>query len=74
MFNVICYKCSRSIEPLERREIDRKGKKTWIISYCPYERCAANLDLRQAVPVKLWNGSYFTDELDDPNSPPAFPL
>lgn len=70
MQNVICYKCNRSVKPLERRETDKRGKKTWLISYCPYERCSANLDCVLAPSVKLWNGSYFKDESDDdPDSP-----
>lgn len=60
--SVICYKCRRSIEPLERRE--KKGRKIWTIIYCPFERCAANLDLIEAKPMRIWNGSYFVNELD----------
>jgi hypothetical protein len=56
---VICWKCQRSVEPLERREKDRKSKKTWLITYCPYERCAANLDIKDAPAIRLWNGSFF---------------
>ena len=60
----ICFKCKRSIEPLERREKDKKGKKTWLITYCPFERCAANLDIVPTIPVKLWNSAqgFFEDE------------
>lgn len=71
MQNVICYKCSRSVIPLERREKDKRGKRAWIIAYCPYERCAANLDIYLATPIKLWTGAYFADEtdVDTPPSP-----
>jgi hypothetical protein len=62
MSNLICWKCNRSVEPLTRREKDKKAKKTWQISYCPFERCAANLDIREAPPVRLWNGSFFEEE------------
>jgi len=61
---VICWKCKRSVEPVERREKDKKSKKMWLISSCPFERCAANLDLREVGPVRLWNSDkgYFEDE------------
>jgi hypothetical protein len=61
---IICWKCSRSVEPLTRREYDKKAKKAWMIVYCPFERCAANLDLYPTVPVKLWNHDkgFFEDE------------
>jgi len=58
----VCWKCQRSIEPLERREKDKKGKKIWLITFCPFERCAANLDLREVPKMKLWNGSFFEEE------------
>jgi hypothetical protein len=66
MSHVICFKCSRHIEPLTRREIDKKAKKTWLITYCPYERCNANLDIEPAIPVKIWNQKrgFFQDETD----------
>lgn len=69
MPHVICWKCRRSVEPLERRESDKKAKKAWLITYCPYERCNANIDIGPASAVKLWNGSYFADETND--TPPA---
>lgn len=59
---VICWKCKRHIDPLGRREKDKKTNKVWLITYCPYDRCGANLDITPAVPLKLWNGSYFEDE------------
>ena len=59
---IICWKCNRSVEPLERREKDKKAKKTWLITYCPFERCAANLDIVPATSIKIWNGSYFEDD------------
>ena len=62
MPNVVCWKCQRSVEPLSRREKDKKAKKTWLISYCPFERCNANLDIVPAPPIRLWNGSFFQDE------------
>ena len=60
--NQICWKCKRSITPAERIETDKKAKKTWLITYCPFERCAANLDLREHT-IKLWNNDkgYFQD-------------
>jgi hypothetical protein len=63
---VICWKCSRSVDPLTRREVDKKNKKAWIISYCPFERCAANLDIKEAPPIKLWNSAkgFFQDETE----------
>ena len=61
----ICWKCKRSIEPLERREKDKKKNKAWLITYCPFERCAANLDITDAPKVRLWNGSFF----EDPDEP-----
>ena len=72
MPNIICYKCKRSVEPLERREKDKRGKKTYLITYCPYERCSANLDIIPAPSIKIWNGAYFTDETDaDATSDPS---
>jgi hypothetical protein len=50
----ICWKCRRSITPSQRLEKDPKTRKTWLIFACPYERCAANLDLREQT-IKLWN-------------------
>lgn len=67
MPNIICWKCNRSIVPLERREKDKKGRKTWLITYCPNERCAANLDIVPAPDIKLWNGSSFFNP-DDPDT------
>lgn len=67
MYNIICYKCSRSVVPLERRERDKKGRKTWLITYCPYERCGANLDIQLASTIGLWNGKNFFNP-DDPDS------
>ena len=61
MSSKICWKCSRSIEPLTRREKDKKTKKVWNIDYCPFERCAANLDIYEAPKIKLWNGESFMD-------------
>lgn len=61
----ICWKCSRSVDPLERRERDKKAKKTWLILYCPFERCNANLDILPALPIKMFNGSFFEDPDDD---------
>jgi hypothetical protein len=58
----ICFKCKRSVEPLERREKDSKAKKVWLISYCPFERCAANLEITEALKIKVWNGSFFENE------------
>ncbi len=68
MQNIICWKCSRHIEPLERREVDKKAKKAWTITYCPYERCGANLDIASAIPIKLWNSKqgFFQDETEMP--------
>lgn len=68
MSHVICWKCQRSVEPLERRATDKKAKKAWLITYCPFERCNANIDIVPASAVKLWNGSYFADETIDPSS------
>jgi hypothetical protein len=64
MSHTVCWKCKRSVEPLERREKDKKARKTWLISYCPFERCNTNLDIQPAPPVKLWTGSYFAEEND----------
>ncbi len=60
----ICPKCSRSIQPLERIEYDKKSKKTWHILYCPFERCNFNLDISETT-IKLWNNDkgYFEDLL-----------
>jgi hypothetical protein len=58
---IVCWKCHRSITPLERRERDKKARRTWLITYCPYERCGANLDIVPAPEVRLWNGSFFED-------------
>jgi hypothetical protein len=62
----ICWKCSRSIEPLERKEKDKKSKKSWTILYCPFERCKANLDIYPSVNVKMWNSAkgFFEDETE----------
>ena len=58
--SVICYKCRRSVEPLERLEKDKKGK-LWTITYCPFERCGANLEI-DATAIKKWNNlGYFED-------------
>lgn len=57
---IVCWKCKRSVEPAQRFEKDKKSKKTWIITYCPYERCLTNLDLEE-MNVKLWNGHTFID-------------
>ena len=57
----ICWKCSRSVEPLTRMEHDKKKKK-WLIEYCPFERCAANLEILEAPRVKLWNGAFWEDD------------
>jgi hypothetical protein len=62
--SVICWKCKRSVDPLERREKDKKARKTWLITSCPYERCSANLDIVIAPPIKLWDGTMFRDEND----------
>lgn len=62
---VICYKCNRSVTPLERREKDKKAKRSWLITYCPYERCAANIDIQLTSSIKIWNGSFFQDEHED---------
>lgn len=61
---LICFKCQRSIEPIERRERDKKTKKTWLITVCPFERCKANLDIKEAPKVKIWNSKegFFEDE------------
>lgn len=64
--HIVCPKCLRSIEPLERLEKDKKGKKTWKILYCPFERCNYNIDL-EICDVKLWNAKgYFEDFTDAP--------
>lgn len=60
----ICWKCSRAITPAERIETDPKSKKKWAIKYCPFERCAANLDLKP-LNVKVWNGKVFRDEEEE---------
>ena len=60
----ICFKCNRSVEPLERREKDKKARKTWLITYCPYERCNANLDIVPAPRIALWDGSMFRDDTE----------
>ena len=67
----VCWKCSRAIEPLNRRERDKKTKKVWNIAYCPYARCAANLDITPAMDIKVWNSAkgYFEDETEAPNDP-----
>lgn len=62
---IICWKCRRSVEPLDRRETDKRSHKTWVITYCPFERCNANLDICIAPKIKLWDGKYFIDETDD---------
>lgn len=61
----ICWKCSRSIEPLTRTEKDKKTKKVWQIDYCPFERCNANLEIYDAPKIKLWNGTSFFDPNED---------
>lgn len=68
---VICYKCNRSVTPLERREKDKKAKRTWLITYCPYKRCNANIDIQPAPAVRLWNGTNFfsTEDLPDDTHP-----
>lgn len=60
MANRICPKCSRSVIPIERLEKD--GKKYWLISYCPDDRCRFNFDLEEFT-IKEWNSrkSYFED-------------
>jgi len=63
MSHRICWKCQRSVEPLTRTEKDKKKKK-WVIEYCPYERCSANLEILEAPRVKIWNGAFFEDESD----------
>lgn len=65
MSHQICPKCSRSVEPLERIEHEKKSKKTWLIKYCPNERCNFNLDI-EPTNVKLWNerSKYFEDLTD----------
>lgn len=50
----MCPECDRSIEPLVRWEKDKKTKKTWMITYCPYDRCGFNLDLEPST-VQVWN-------------------
>jgi hypothetical protein len=64
--SIICWKCQRHIEPLERREVDKKARKVWVITYCPYERCGANLDIEPGKSIKLWNSKqgFFQDETD----------
>lgn len=64
MGHLICPGCERSIEPLERFEKDKKKHKTWLITYCPYPRCAFNLDIEE-MSVKVWNGKSFTDLDED---------
>lgn len=60
--SIICPKCLRSVEPLERLEKDKKARKTWLIKYCSYPRCAFNIDIEPAN-IKLWNdrARYFED-------------
>lgn len=62
----VCWKCKRSIEPLARREKDKKTNKVWLITYCPFERCAVNLDLTSAPSIKIWNQEqgFFEDYAD----------
>jgi hypothetical protein len=67
MVSIICWKCKRSVEPLERREKDKKHRKTWLITYCPFERCNANLDIQDAPAIRLWNGREFFNP-DDPDA------
>jgi hypothetical protein len=63
--SLICWKCRRSVEPLERREKDKKTGKRWLITYCPFERCNANLDIAPTDRIKVWNSQqgFFEDEL-----------
>lgn len=62
MENVICPGCKRSVAPRQRYEKDKKHKKTWCISYCPFDRCNFNIEIDQ-VTTKVWNamGQYFED-------------
>jgi hypothetical protein len=58
---IVCPGCKRSVQPLERIETDKKAKKTYRITYCPFERCNFNIDL-ELVDIKLWNkAGYFED-------------
>lgn len=59
--SVVCWKCRRSMTPLEKREKDPKTKKHWMISYCSFDRCRAALEIDTAPPIKLWNGSFFEE-------------
>ncbi len=44
---ILCWKCQKSRELIERIEIDKKTKKRWLIRYCPYVECAANHDIEE---------------------------
>lgn len=63
----ICPGCSRSIEPLERLEKDKKKHKTWKILYCPNTRCNFNIELTE-LEVRLWNNDkgYFENWMPKP--------
>lgn len=65
MSHQICPGCHRTVQPLDRIEKDKKAKKTYRITYCPYDRCNFNLDI-EPINVKLWNSKdcSFEDETD----------
>lgn len=61
----ICKGCNRSVDPLTRTEKDKKTKKSWMILYCPYERCNFNIEIMEAPSVKYWNEmkGFFEDDI-----------
>ncbi len=44
---IICWKCQKPRELIERIEVDKATKKRWLIKYCPYVECAANHDIEE---------------------------
>lgn len=45
MDRTLCPRCRRSVEPLGAFEKDADGKRWWLITRCPFERCSYNLDI-----------------------------
>ena len=41
----ICGGCGFRVEPVGEFEKDRDGKRWWLITRCPRERCRFNIDL-----------------------------
>lgn len=45
MDSTVCGGCALRVEPIKAFEKDPDGKRWWLITRCPRERCAYNIDI-----------------------------